>query len=335
MDHGNGFWGFFSILLKGCPSQPFYLSKGIIQGDHISPFLFVIMVKCRSRSIMVASSSNALFGLKLYASAPPSTRQQFVDGTLLMGLPTIKETLSFKVILPDFSKSTGTYFSSTPLQLSKGKVVRIIEFQICNHPSKYLGVLLTDKHLTHSIWEYLVTKMEKILANRTFRTLNLVGHLVLDKFVLQAIPEYMYSTLATPNSMSNIIRNLQRNFIWRGSDKKQKWVLLAWDKLCKPKKVGGLGLRDPELLAQSLGAKMWSRWIPNPNSSWGIIWKENYVPTNSNEHLIRLNGIVKGSAIWSQAWHIKASIQNHNFWEIGNKRKKLCFGKTSRNKGQK
>ena len=54
--------------------------------------------------------------------------------------------------------------------------------------------------------------------------------------MLQAIPHYFYLVMVAPKSISYTITNIQRNFLWRGSEKKQKWALVSWEKVCKPKR---------------------------------------------------------------------------------------------------
>lgn len=164
---------FFSILLNGSPSQRFHPSRGIRQGNPISPFLFVIMAKWLSQSITATLSANELSGLKPHPLAPPSTHQQFVDDTLLMGLPTAKEASSFKTILSDLSAASGTsinqetsklFFFNTPLPIRRN-IARILDFPISTLPSKYLRVPLTNRPLAHVTWEALINKLEKTLAN--------------------------------------------------------------------------------------------------------------------------------------------------------------------------
>ena len=62
------------------------------------------------------------------------------------------------------------------------------------------------------------------------------------KAVLQAIPQYMLSILPAPKGVIQKINNIKRAFLWLGKAHKPKWALVAWDKLCKPKNLGVLGL---------------------------------------------------------------------------------------------
>jgi hypothetical protein len=105
---------FFSILVNGVPSCPFSPSRGIRQGDPISPFLFIIMAEGISHSIHATIENKSLTGLPLDGISPPISHNQFVDNTLMMGSPTVKEAHSFLSILQTFCDASG-------LEFNKGK----------------------------------------------------------------------------------------------------------------------------------------------------------------------------------------------------------------------
>jgi len=52
----------------------------------------------------------------------------------------------------------------------------------------------------------------------------------------------LYLALVAPKVISNKIRNLQRNLLWRGAEEKKKWALVAWEKIFSPKKTAALVL---------------------------------------------------------------------------------------------
>jgi len=90
-----------------------------------------------------------------------------------------------------------------------------------------LGVPLTDKPLHKGIRELMINKMQDKIRKWTFRSLNLVGRLLLIKAILQSIPIFMLSTLPTPKGVLQHFRTIQRDFLWGKGEEKKKWALLA------------------------------------------------------------------------------------------------------------
>lgn len=81
----------------------------------------------------------------------------------------------------------------------------------------------------------------------------------------------------------------------RGGEKEV--VLVAWDKLCKPKTHGGLWLHDPETLSRVSGGKLWWRWLKESTSPWAKLWKQKYSQNWLEKDHIRMSGVIKGSHI--------------------------------------
>eukprot|EP00253_Pinus_taeda_P028931 PITA_28931 len=148
----------------------------------------------------------------------------------------------------------------------KRYISRILGFQRDSLPSKYLGVPLTAKPFHNSIYESIISKLQDKTRKWTTRSLNLAGRLVLTKVVLQSIPIFMLSTIPAPKGILHQMRNIERDFLWGKGKEKKKWALVAWDKICKPKNHGGLGLDDLEILCKVLGGKLCWRWIKEPEA---------------------------------------------------------------------
>ena len=73
----------FSILLNGSPSKSFRPSRGLKQGDPLSPFLFIVIMEGLGKAITSAKTEGTIHGLKLTQEGNTLTHQQFVDDTML------------------------------------------------------------------------------------------------------------------------------------------------------------------------------------------------------------------------------------------------------------
>jgi hypothetical protein len=193
------------------------------------------MAEGLSRSIHAALEQNFLTGLPLHGISPPISHSEFVDDTLLMGSPTVREASSLQEILQTFSDASGLdcnkdksqiFFFNTPPQIQR-HISEILSFNRSSLPSKYLGLPLIDNTLRNSSWEHLLSYFSKRLSSWTFRALNLPSRLILLKAVLQALSIYAFSMMAAQKFILNTIKSLQRNFIWQGPNKEKKMALVS------------------------------------------------------------------------------------------------------------
>jgi hypothetical protein len=95
------------------------------------------MMEGLGRKIRQAKVVGSVKGLQLFEQGHVLTHQQFVDDTMLQGIPTVKEALAYKQILKDFSMASGLevnlsksifFFFNTHIAIQRN-IARIMGFQ--------------------------------------------------------------------------------------------------------------------------------------------------------------------------------------------------------------
>lgn len=90
---------------------------------------------------------------------------------------------------------------------------------------------------------------------------------------------------------------------------------MTWNRLCIPKKFGGLGFRKlRDFNIAMLGKQAW-RLMQNPNTLVGRVFKAKYYP-----HTSFLNAKVGNnpSYVWRSIWETQAVIKEGIRWRVGN-----------------
>eukprot|EP00253_Pinus_taeda_P033746 PITA_33746 len=314
----------FSILVNGTPLKTFKASRGIRQGDLISPFLFILVVEGLGRYLKQERITDNIKGLRLWGNELPITHQQFVDDIMLFGEPTVREVRNLKKALDLFAEASGmeinkekscTFIFNT-LETVKRHMIRMLGFKQGELPTKYLGNVLDYNSKILKNWHGFLQKLKNRVANWTFRILNIARRIVLVKSVLKEIPIYPLSIMAVPQGVCTKIREILRKFIWGGSSQQKKWALVSWKHLKKRKEEGGLGLRDPGKLNKILGAKLWWRWMRGGNDLWKKLWRHKYNMPDSTEAIYRMQETPRGSKIWELASQNRDIVGKNVFWEI-------------------
>ena len=93
---------FFYILVNGSPSDIFSASRGLQQGDTLSPFIFILLAEVLGRTLKAHQTKGEIRGLGPHEGMTPQTHQQFVDETMLMGVAIVREAKAIKNTLDTF-----------------------------------------------------------------------------------------------------------------------------------------------------------------------------------------------------------------------------------------
>ena len=126
---------------------------------------------------------------------------------------------------------------------------------------KYLGMPLGTSFKTASIWNPILEKMEKKLLGWKRLYLFKGGRLTLLKSTLSSLPTYYLSLFTIPKAVVERLESIQRNFLWGFSEGCFKYPLVAWENVCSPIVVGGLGTRNVVSFNQALLRKwLWRIW---------------------------------------------------------------------------
>ena len=134
-------------------------------------------------------------------------------------------------------------------------LANILHCRVGSLPMKYLGMPLGTSFKAASIWNPILEKMEKKLSGWKRLCLSKGGRLMLLKSTLSSLPTYFLSLFTIPKAVAARLESIQRNFLWGSSEGCFKYPLVAWDKVCSPVEMGGLGIRNVVPFNQALLGK--------------------------------------------------------------------------------
>ena len=255
-------------MINGSPCGFFGSTRGLRQGDPLSPLLFVLVMDALGRMLDKAVLEGHLSGFSvgnLEGRSLAMSHLLFADDTLIFCEANLDQIMILHMILIWFEAVSGLKINLGKSEIVPVGVVQYIDLFLvvlgCKQgslPMKYLGLPLGAKFKDKSIWNPILEKMERRLAGWKRLYLSKGGRVTLIKSTLSNLPTYFLSLFPIPASVANRIERLQRNFLWGSFGDDPKICLVKWASVCAPISSGGLGIRKISLFNEALlGKWLW------------------------------------------------------------------------------
>lgn len=97
----------FSILINGIPKGNIIPSRGLRQGDPLSPYLFLICTEGLSQLLYNAERNRLLKGLSIAKNAPPISHLLFADDSILFFEANVVNCACILSVLKDYELASG------------------------------------------------------------------------------------------------------------------------------------------------------------------------------------------------------------------------------------
>ena len=212
----------FSILVNDSLCVFFKSSRGIRQGDPLSPLLFVIPMEALSRMIDKASGVGLVSGFHVGGEVSDPLRIShllFADDTLIFCEASSDNLIYLRAILTWLEATSGLHVNLGKFELAQvGEVphlevlAEILGCKTSALPMKYLGLPLGAYFKVQSIWNPIVERRKHRLAGWKRLYLLKRGRLTLIKSTLSSLPTYYLSLFPIPVAVAKRIETIQRNF---------------------------------------------------------------------------------------------------------------------------
>lgn len=160
----------FLVLVNGSPHGFFKATCGSKQGDHLSPYLFLIITEGLSNLIKQAILQGELEGMRISNHRPRVTHLLFVDNSLLFCKANVRQVQCIKRIISQYELCSGQkinmdkstiFFSKSTNEASKQTICDLLNGVAIKTHSKYLGLPMVLGRYKRSVFDFYQGKNGK------------------------------------------------------------------------------------------------------------------------------------------------------------------------------
>ncbi|CAL1413222.1 unnamed protein product [Linum trigynum] len=198
-------------------------TRGVRQGDPLSPYLFVLCMERLSHRIQQAVTKKLWKPLQLSKNGPKISHLFFADDFFLFAEAEGRQIDIIRKCLDDFCSSSGqkVNLSKSTIMISPN-VSRDRRQRLENRAGiptttdlgKYLGIHTINGRVSKARYKELTVRIQKHLANWKTRHLSIAAQMTLVHSISSSMSVYPMFTEQLPTSVCSSIDRINRQFIW-------------------------------------------------------------------------------------------------------------------------
>ncbi|KAL9676306.1 hypothetical protein QQ045_004520 [Rhodiola kirilowii] len=274
----------YRVKINDRVSEKIIPSRGLRQGDPISPYLFLICAEWLTYAIKRCQELGYMRGVRICRGAPIITHLMFADDCILF-LKASRDVIPYvSSLLKSYEEISGqkvnlmkseVVCSKNVQESVRNAIVDRMGMKIVDAHSSYLGLPIIFSNKKVDLFRIIEEKVLRKIGDWKHKLLSYAGREVLIKSILQAIPLYAMSCFKIPLSLCRRLARDLVNFWWN----KSKGGGIHWikaEELYKENGEGGLGFKKIELMNLAMLAKQGWRLMTEPDLLVSKVFKAKY-----------------------------------------------------------
>lgn len=216
----------FSVRVNGVFSDSFKPTRGIRQGDPISPYLFLLCsegLSCMLKNIGPLYLSR---GVRVSRHAPWISHLLFADDCLIFTQATKRGAERVADILDDYNRGSGqlvnkhksaVFFSPNCLQDCKDEVQACLQIPNEALGERYLGLPTAAERGASDAFNYVPARVRAFVGGWAEKNLSCAAREVLLKANAQSVPTYPMSCFKLSPVVCRKLTSAVSNYWWGSS----------------------------------------------------------------------------------------------------------------------
>nr|XP_027083663.1 uncharacterized protein LOC113705962 [Coffea arabica] len=311
----------FSVLINGASVGFFKSTRGLCQGDPLSPGLFIIGAEVLSRSLNQLVEHREFKCFSVPRGCPRITHLSYADDVLVFtgassaSLRCVMQVIeNYEAVLGqeiNVQKCGFMVHAKLPSQCV-ARIRRATGFGLKSFPVRYLGCpLFVGRRKCLYFMELVQSVISKVSSWRS-KFLSNGGRIVLIKHVLSAIPTHLLAASCPPKGVLALVERAMANFLWgeREGGLRHHWI--KWADLCAESSQGGVGVRSLLDVHTAFSFKLWWRFRTG-ECLWASFMRAKYCRQN---HPCMVEAGQGSSYMWRRLLQIREVAEQNLWWEM-------------------